>query len=150
MIECMWELSDKNISCFRGETTCCFQCKSNHMCEDQCSLEGPFSCEKSVFTGVDLEIWNDKAAILTRKITELLQQKILIEKQEKSMREQLQIAMEEHEIKQFQNDDLKITYINATTRTSIDSKKLKEKMPDIAEQFSKTSNIKAFVKIELR
>lgn len=56
-----------------------------------------------------------------------------------------------------QHDDLpntvivggaKLTYVSPSTRTSIDSKKLKEEEPEIAKKFSKSTLVSASVRIE--
>lgn len=41
----------------------------------------------------------------------------------------------------------KLTYVSPSTRTSIDSKKLKEEEPSIAEKYSKTTNVKASIRL---
>ena len=41
-------------------------------------------------------------------------------------------------------------YVAPTTRTTIDSKKLKADHPDIAEAYSKTSNVSASVRITVK
>lgn len=43
---------------------------------------------------------------------------------------------------------VKATYVSPSTRTSIDSKKLKEEEPEIAKKFTKTSNVSASVRLE--
>ncbi|MBR2493887.1 MAG: hypothetical protein IKB64_10600 [Paludibacteraceae bacterium] len=43
---------------------------------------------------------------------------------------------------------VKLTYVGPSTRTSIDSKKLKEEEPELAKKFTKTSNVNASVRIE--
>jgi len=43
-----------------------------------------------------------------------------------------------------------ITCVAPTTKTSIDSTKLKKEMPEIAEKYSKTSTVSGYVKITLR
>ena len=43
---------------------------------------------------------------------------------------------------------VKVTYVSPSTRSSIDSKKLKEEEPAIAEKFTKTTNVTASVRIE--
>lgn len=45
-------------------------------------------------------------------------------------------------------DDLKITHVSASTRTSVDTKKLKEEEPEIAKKYTKTTNVKATLKLE--
>jgi hypothetical protein len=43
-----------------------------------------------------------------------------------------------------------MTYVAPTTRTTIDSTKLKKDHPEIAEQYSKTSNVSASVRVTLK
>lgn len=43
---------------------------------------------------------------------------------------------------------VKLTYVSPSTRTSIDSKKLKEEEPELAKKFTKTSNVSASVRLE--
>ena len=42
----------------------------------------------------------------------------------------------------------KLTYVSPSTRTTIDSKKLKEEEPEIAKKFTKTTDVKASVRLE--
>lgn len=42
----------------------------------------------------------------------------------------------------------KLTYVSPSTRNTIDSKKLKEEEPELAKKFTKTSNVRATVRIE--
>lgn len=43
---------------------------------------------------------------------------------------------------------VKVTYVSPSTRTTIDSKKLKEEDPELAKKFTKISNVKATIKLE--
>jgi hypothetical protein len=97
-----------------------------------------------------LEIFHGKAQAVIQKIGMLLTQKAEIEAAEKTMREQLFQAMGQYGVKQFDNDIFKATFIEASTRESIDSAKLKAQMPEIAAKFTKKSNVKAYIKIELK
>ena len=45
-------------------------------------------------------------------------------------------------------NSVKLTYVAPTTRTSIDTKKLKEEEPEIAKKFTKVSEVKASVRID--
>ena len=58
--------------------------------------------------------------------------------------------MEKHDIKKWDNEVMIVTYVAPTTRTSIDSKKLKEDMPEVVEKYSKTSNVKSSIRIKLK
>lgn len=43
---------------------------------------------------------------------------------------------------------IKATYVSPSTRTTIDSKKLKEEEPELAKKFTKTTNVSASVRID--
>mgnify|MGYP005758409777 CR=1 FL=1 len=94
------------------------------------------------FKGGQLEVLKNIAAIV--------QQKKDLEAKEADLKVKLQTAMETYRIKKFTSDILNITYVAATTSTSIDSAKLKKKYPDIAAECSKTSNKKAYIKVEIK
>jgi len=128
---------------------CCSECPHADECLEPCDKD-PQSCADAVFEGTDIEVFQDKAAAVIQKITLLLMEKAKIDEAEKDMREQLQAAMDVYDIKSFVNDNIKITYIEESTRNTIDSRKLKDQMPEIYEKFTKSSAVKAFVKIELR
>ena len=128
---------------------CCSECPLADDCDEKCDID-PQDCKDAVFEGTGIEVFQDKAAAVIQKITLLMMEKSKIEEAEKEMREQIQAAMDAYDIKSFENDAIKITYIEASTRDTIDGVKLRNQMPDIAAKFTKTSNVKAFVKIELR
>lgn len=73
-----------------------------------------------------------------------------IKEQNDILREKLLKAMEDFNIKSFENDYIKLTYIAPTTRESIDSKSLKANEPEIAKKYLKVSNIKASIKISVK
>ena len=60
--------------------------------------------------------------------------------------------MREQNISSWETADksMLITCVAPTTKTSIDSTKLKKEMPEIAEKYSKTSTVSGYVKITLR
>lgn len=66
------------------------------------------------------------------------------------LRDALMQAMEENSVTTFENDAIKLTYVAPSTRTSIDSTKLKKELPDIAEKYTKTSQVKASLRITLK
>ena len=143
MIKCKNDCPQKK---YQG---CCSECHYISNCLEPCEKD-PQSCTDAVFEGTDLEVFQDKAAAVIQKITLLLMEKAKIDKAEKEMREQLQAAMDAYDIKSFENEVIKITYIEESTRNTVDSKKLKDQMPEIYEKFTKSSAVKAFVKIELK
>lgn len=46
------------------------------------------------------------------------------------------------------NSGVKVTYVSPTTRTSIDTRKLKEEEPTLAKKYTKTTSVKATTRIE--
>lgn len=59
-------------------------------------------------------------------------------------------AMSSNNIKKWETDDLIITYVAPTTRKTIDGDRLKKELPEIAEQYTKISEVKETVRIKLR
>lgn len=59
-------------------------------------------------------------------------------------------AMENNGVKKFECDALSITYVEPTTRDTIDSKTLKSELPDIYYSYCKTSNVKASVRLKIK
>lgn len=72
------------------------------------------------------------------------------EAQAQELRAALMQAMEQNGVTSFENERIKLTYVAPTTRTSIDSAKLKKELPEIAEKYTKTSNVKASLRITLK
>ena len=67
----------------------------------------------------------------------------------KSFKADLLDLMESNGIKEgFEVNGLKVTYKKASQRTTLDSKKIKEDLPDIYEKYSKTSDVSSSVSLE--
>ena len=45
-------------------------------------------------------------------------------------------------------DGVKVTYVSPSIRSTIDSKKLKEEEPELAKKYTKSTNVKATVRLE--
>lgn len=67
-------------------------------------------------------------------------------------RQQLYELMEQQGISSWETLDksMLVTRVAPSTKTTIDSAKLKADMPEIAEKYSKTSSVKGYVKITIR
>jgi len=144
MIKCNHECPLKK---FDG---CCHSCPHIEGCTDACESE-PKTCGEATFdeeTG--LVTFKEQQLAVLQQIADLVTAKKQIEAQEKELKDKLKEAMERCSIKKFDSDILKITYIAATTATSIDSAKLKKNYPDIASECSKTSNKSAYIKVEVK
>ncbi len=89
-----------------------------------------------------ISIENEKKA-LKRQLDEL-------EAKEEELKGTILPEMKENEIKTFENEEIKITYIEATSRETIDSAKLKKDFPEIADKCRKNTPIKENWKITLK
>lgn len=83
-------------------------------------------------------------------IKSIEEQKKRAEEQAKELRAALIEAMERNGVKTFENDRIKLTYVAPSTRQSVDSAKLKKEQPAIYEQYLKTSEVKASLRITLK
>lgn len=131
-----------------GFDICCLECENKSTCDYPCNSTEITTCD--YYEATDVVTLEQKVPETIKNLTELLQRKKIIEESEKKIRETLLNVMEEYNIKSFENDDIKMTYIAPTERKSIDSTKLKKEHPEIAEAYQKISPVKASVKIELR
>lgn len=129
---------------------CCCECEENKHCESKC-LSNPIDCGYSVIEGeTDLQVFKNTHVEIINTIAQLTTAKKQIEEQEKTMKEKLLEAMEKYGVTKFDNEIIKVTYYAPSTSTTIDSTRLKKEQPDIAEKYSKTSNKKSYIKIEVK
>ena len=145
MIEC------KDMCNIRKEFACCHTC---HMksCEDRCT-QTPDSCGQATDVGMtvnEIQTFESKALQVMKSIVDIDRQKKMLDAQDAEMREQLQKAMDEYGIKNFENDILKITYVMPTTRETVDSKKLKADLPEVAAKYTKITQVKGSVRIQVK
>lgn len=135
--------------CPRGNgNICCFNCADVSNCDRSCDYDVETCGHQEETT--EMVPFQSKAMAIMQKIVDLNIQKKQLEAQDKDVRQQLEKVMGEYGIKQFENDLLKVTYVEPTTRTTIDSTKLKKDLPAIAEKYSKVSQVKGSVRIEVK
>jgi hypothetical protein len=137
-----------------GKNICCFECEDKENCPDSCSLldnlKSSDECEEAFSSENELIVFEEKAITIMQSIANIATQKVALEEQDKLMRRELETAMEQYGVKSFENDILKITYVEPTTRTSVDSAKLKKKYPSVFEECSKTSEVKGSDRITVK
>lgn len=126
---------------------CCMFCDEQANCTMVC---GQMDRDCLEMDRDDLEVMQNAVPSVIKSITEIAIKKKLLDEQEKKMKKKLLEAMEAHGVKSFDNGKVKFTYVAPTKRTTIDSAKLKNEYPDIAEECMKTSPIKASVKITVK
>lgn len=138
-------------SCIKLQTNlCCHNCSESDSCEDACGFEQD-KCGRAILEeSTEVDLFQTKALFIMRSIAELDKQKKMLEAKDAEIRKELQKVMDECGIKQFENDIVKITYVAPTTRESIDSKKLKADLPEIAEKYMKMTQVKGSVRITVK
>lgn len=129
---------------------CCLYCEKKETCAESCG-ELNKNCEEALlFEETELDVMKDAVPDVLRAITDIAIQKKKLDEQEKLMKQKILKAMEEHGVKSFENECVKFVYVAPTTRTTIDSTKLKKELPDVAEKYSKISNVSASVRITVK
>lgn len=140
----------KNGDCKDYGDACCFNCIERESCESSC-MDDPNKCGYSVTeNSQELTLFQSNAMAIMQNIATLDRMKKELDAKDKVLRQELQEAMDKYGVKKFENDILKITYVEPTTRTSIDSARLKKELPAIAEKYSKISQVKGSVRIEVK
>lgn len=153
MMKCRQITSGEAAAPTCGQNICCFYCDRKDSCEEACgdAKDGlAQDCPDAFDEETALLTMKKDAAAVIKAIAALTIQKKKIEDQEKEMRAQLVKAMEQYGVKKFESDSVTFTYTAPTVRNSIDSAKLKKELPDVAAKYTKTSNVSASVKIEVK
>lgn len=91
----------------------------------------------------ELEQVSEKITLVKASLKEL-------EEIEKSVKDRLLQEMEQNALKTLENGPLKVTYVAPYTKEAVDTKKLKEVMPEIYEKYKKVSKIGASLKITIK
>ena len=121
----------------REEIERLLDCERNSQIYERKSFEiDTLSCEKLIAVQSELKALGER--------------KKALEKQEEDLKTFLIKKFEETGLPFIDNDYFKITYVAPSTRTTIDSDRLKKEMPEIAKKFLKTSPVKSQVRIALK
>lgn len=115
----------------------------------ECERKGEIYKEPGLLVTAELLACAQHAEVELKQIEE---EKKAAEETAKQYRQQLYEAMRKQNISSWETADksMLITCVAPTTKTGIDSTKLKKEMPEIAEKYSKTSTVSGYVKITLR
>lgn len=120
-------------------------------------IERLFECEKNgelfIPKSTALSISKSELAYMVdveRRISDLKKQIDVYAKAYDEMKEDLKARMKEQGVKSYEDDLLKITYIDSYTRESVDTTKLKVDKPEIYSAYKKVTNVKDCVKITLK
>jgi len=139
-------------TCHRGNgNMCCCHCSDMDNCPDSCGQNPKVcGCSMSDEPSQALTLFQSNAMLAMQTIADIDRQRKELDVRDKVLRQELQEAMDKYGIKKFENDILKVTYVEPTTRTTIDSARLKKELPAIAEKYTKTTVVKGSVRIEVK
>ena len=86
---------------------------------------------------------------LISNIKKFQKAKVALSQIENELKENFKEVMEENGIKKWTSPDgsFTVTYVAPTTPTTLDSKKIKEELPEIYSAYSKTSTKSGYVKL---
>lgn len=140
----------------------CFHFPDDHTCKiielkpiAREEIERLLDCERNcqIYERKSFEIDTascEKLIAVQSELKALGERKKALEKQEEDLKTFLIKKFEESGLPFIDNDYFKITYIAPSTRTTIDGDRLKSEMPEIARKYTKTSPVKAQVRITLK
>lgn len=142
---------ETEVSCPKGLTICCYTCEHKDTCGDACVHPGEWeACEDREVITDELVQFQSAAPEAIQQITQLVIAKQKLERQEKQLKYELTKAMEAYGIKSFENDYIKMVYVAPTTRSTVDSTRLKKDHPDLVKEYTKTSDVSASVRITVK
>jgi hypothetical protein len=122
---------------------------------DRAEIEKLLECERNgtIYKKQELQLQSEQKDLLLKIQCDLQlldEQKKALENQQDKIKQQIMRAMEQSNIKSYENDYFKMTYVEANTRETIDSTRLKKEMPEIAGKFLKISNVSPSLRITLK
>ena len=89
----------------------------------------------------------DRYKAMEMKILDLLAKKKEIEEQVETLSVRMKTEMEKAGVKKWETDNMRLTYIDPTTKETFDSKRFKEEHPEDYRKYTKTTNVKSSIRI---
>lgn len=86
----------------------------------------------------------------TKEYANFQKQVVKMELEVKKVKEALKNKMEEYGLTGYEDEFIKVSYRKATQRATVDSKRLKEELPDVYIEYSKVSDVSSSVSIEAK
>ena len=113
----------------------------------QCERDGVIFQQKQILIAENqLEVIRECEQI----IAEAEHKKKAAEEEMAAIKGAIMKAMEQNGVKSFENDNIKMTYIEGGTRTTVDTAKLKKEKPEIVEEYEKSSKVKPSLRIKIK
>ena len=106
--------------------------------------------ENPLINTINEDVMLSKTLQVCKAIEALENEKKQLDAEFEKLKTGLLELMKTNGVKKFENEFIRLTYKEPTTRTSIDSKKLKEEMPDVFDKFKKESEVKESILIKIK
>lgn len=103
-----------------------------------------------IIESINEDVMLSKTLQVCKAIEALENEKKQLDAEFEKLKTGLLELMKANGVKKFENDFIRLTYKEPTTRTSFDSKKLKEEMPDVFDKFKKESEVKESILIKIK
>ena len=108
----------------------------------------------SDFTQQEIEVFESQHLALLQNLANLVKSKKSLDEQEKTIKGQLELLMDEYCIKSLDCEYMKIGRVEATESTTIDLDALKAREPELYEElladYPKTTKRKAYVAFKVK
>lgn len=86
----------------------------------------------------------------TKEYAEFQRQVAKMKVKEEEIKKALKEAMEKHNLTGYEDEFIKVSYRKPSQRVTVDSKRLKEELPDVYIEYSKVSDVSSSVSIEAK
>ena len=99
-----------------------------------------------------VKIENGNITVVEEVVNQIVafeEEKLKMDLIQKEVKEKLKEAMEQNNVVKLDLGRLKVSYRNASTRTTVDSKRLQTELPDIYEEYLKTNNVSSSISISV-
>lgn len=93
---------------------------------------------------------NERMLEVERSILTLERQLAELKAQDEAFRAMLMQAMEKGRVMSFESDRLRVTYVAPTTRTTLDSKAVQQRYPNVYKECQRTSAVKASLRLTVK
>lgn len=102
----------------------------------------------------ELQVFEQQNIAIFQQLADFKKQKEAMEEAEKQIKANLKKAMEDYGITSFKNDVISLSYVEASTSESLDTKTMQEKEPklyaDLLKDYPKVKTTSAYVRIMVK
>lgn len=89
-------------------------------------------------------------AEISSQIAEFERQVKSIKAHEETLKKAILKAMEDNNVIRLETDDITVSYIASTDRESLDTKSLRNDLPDIYDEYIKITKVKPSIRIKVK